>query len=222
MKYFILIFSFVTSLSLYAQRPDGGGGFQRGNQGDRPIQGGEPQGQRLGKFDPYKSAGIVYLDVETVIKKLKIKNEKELKQNVEAVILDYNKRLKEISLENKTNFDTLNVYMNNTLKLLMLNGEDSNKMQEVRASVRDKIKPVRQMVMEEERHLNKSVTSLLDEKQLKRWKNYIKEFKTSSRPQRNGGQRPNGNTQGNFQRGLNQQGYGSQGGQGFSGGGRQR
>ncbi|RED49425.1 hypothetical protein [Seonamhaeicola aphaedonensis] len=222
MKYFLILFSCFISLSLYAQKPDGGVGFQRGSQSVGPAQGDGFQGQRPTKFDPYKSAGIVYHDVGSVIKKLKIKNDKELKQSVEKVISDYNDRLKEISLENKTNFDTLNIYMNSTIKLLMLNGGDTNKMQEVRTSVRDKIKPVRQMVMNEERNLHKTVTGLLDEKQLKRWKNYMKEFKTSSRPQRNGEQRPSGNSPGNFQRGLNQQGAGSQGRQGFGGANRQR
>ncbi|WP_248722793.1 hypothetical protein [Seonamhaeicola sp. ML3] len=215
------IFSLVfvlSVLSLNAQPPEGG--FQRGGQGERPEQGNNPQGQRPNRFDPYKMAGIVYHDLTEVIEKLKIKKDKTLKAKVEEAIINHNKRLKEISLANKANFDTLGVYMRNTSRKLLLEGGSREQVQEVRASVREKIKPVRDTVMEEERKLNTTITALLDEKQTKRWRNYIKEFKAKLRPQRPGGGAGNRNGQGNFQRGGNQQRSGSQGGgQGFGGGG---
>lgn len=202
-----------------AQRPNAGGSFQRSTQGGMPMQGNRPDRLKPVKFDAYRAAGIVYHDIDDVLKRLKIKKDKTLQANVEQAILTYHHRLEEIGLINKDNFDTLNVYMN-TVARPMQQGENLDEIQETRAEVRAKIRPVRRSVMQEEKKLNESMTALLDQKQLKRWENYLKEFKASLTPERKRENISNRNNTGNFQRNFNQHnGQRLQGNQVFGGGG---
>ncbi|WP_282135928.1 hypothetical protein [Seonamhaeicola maritimus] len=200
MKHILFFFSFISVIGLNAQRQGSSG---RSGQGNSMRQ--MPQGQRAIAFEASNAAGIAYYDVNKTIKRLKIKGDNKLKFAVEKSINNYNQNVKKIALQNKHNFDTLNVYMNDVMKSLQAGG-DRSKIQNIRGSVQEKIRPVRRSVMKEESKLNDDLNGLLNEKQFKKWKNYQIEVKASLRPDRSNGDRPNRNTSGNSQRGFNQQG----------------
>lgn len=213
MKHILLLFCLLASVSLNAQRGGGGGASQRG-QGDASSQGGRNSQDRTPvKFDAANAAGMVYYDTDQVIKKLKIKKNNQLLLNVKKAISNYHHKLNEIGLANKDNFDSLNVYMNDIMKALQVGG-DRSRMQDIRFSVREKLRPVRRSVMQEDIKLNETITALLDEKQLKRWNNYQNEIKAKLNPER-------GNSQIRGNSGNNRQGGAQRMQGGGVGGGRQ-
>ena len=213
MKNILLILSVFSFSLTYAQRGGGQGGGAMGGQ--NRVGGQQQQRQERPKFNASKIAGVFNYDIDQTINKIKIKKKnKALITGVGSEISKYNTAINEIALLNKENFDTLNVYMNDVMKTLQVSG-DRSKMKAIRGSVREKLQPVRLSVMQEETKLNESLTMLLDENQLRRWKNYQKEIKAELNPGRANNQM-RGNNTGNRQRG------GGQGMQGGAGGGRRQ
>jgi hypothetical protein len=213
MKNILLILSVFSFSLTYAQRGGGQGGGAMGGQNRGGGQ--QQQRQERPKFNASKIAGVFNYDIDQAINKIKIKKKnKALITGVGSEISKYNTAINEIALLNKENFDTLNVYMNDVMKSLQVSG-DRSKMKAIRGSVREKLQPVRLSVMQEETKLNESLTMLLDENQLRRWKQHQKEIKAELSPGRANNQM-RGNNTGNRQRG------GGQGMQGGAGGGRRQ
>ncbi|MCB4797566.1 hypothetical protein [Neotamlana laminarinivorans] len=193
----------------------GGGGMRGGGQGGQQTQ----ERQEIPDFDAAKVAGIFNYDDTEVLKKIKLKKkEANLILEVRKAINTYNVRVNEIALLNKDNFDTLNVYVNavresqksnrgqnqSTNRNSEQNRED-DPMFKVMELAKEKIEPVKALVLEEEEKLNQQMLTLLDDKKYNKWLDYQEEIKEALIPQR-----PERNDSG-------MQGGGGQGGSGGGG-----
>ncbi len=101
-KLFILLL--LLSVTIYAQRPQNGGGRSPQNQ-----QG--EQTQKAKKFKASDAVGLFYYDIDEVVKKLKVKDD-ALRNKVSKVLRDYNHKIKEISFLNSEKFDSLDAVVN--------------------------------------------------------------------------------------------------------------
>ncbi|MBC3758875.1 hypothetical protein H7U19_10700 [Hyunsoonleella sp. SJ7] len=196
MKSFTLLIFVFLSTVLYAQPPSNGmqgsrgqGGGQRGGQGFQERQ--------TPDFDAYKQAGIFYYDEAEVVKKIKIKKDKNLEIKVKKAIINYNSKIEEIRFANTYNFDTLNIYMNTAKNIAMalriqnmMDGgqggmsqrNEDNPMRTAMLESRKKIRPVRKQVIREEEALNDQLSGILSEKQYARWLKYQKHIKEALNP----------------------------------------
>ncbi|TBN06668.1 hypothetical protein EYD45_01940 [Hyunsoonleella flava] len=196
----------------YAQPPARG-------QGGGPPQGGQGMQREMPKFDAYKTAGIFNYDIPEVLKKLKIKKDKDLTLQVEQALLNYNSKIDELRLRNQKDFDTLNVYINAIISTEFKNrmenrqqgrqfgGGEASPMRNAIKFSREKIRPVRQQVMQEEKKLNVKLKSILNEKQNIKWLKYQKSIKNKLNPRRqSNNQNPNNQNGRNGRQGRFQQG----------------
>ncbi|GAA3640521.1 hypothetical protein [Flavivirga jejuensis] len=190
----LLLLICTLSFSITYSQPPGGGGGQRGSRGGQMQE--RPQ-REVEEFDASKMAGIFAYDDATVIKKLKLKKKnEELILNVRKAIANYNRKVQEIGLLNKDNFDTLNVHMNAIMKASMAsrgqdrgnqrigdsNDGESDIMSKARALAKEKIKPAREAVKKEAQKLNKTLEAILNEKQYVRWAKYEEAVKEALKP----------------------------------------
>lgn len=225
----ILLLLCTLSFSLTYAQLGGGGGMMGGGQGGQRggSQGGGQGGQQRPEervFNASEVAGIFAYDVNEAVKKIKIKKDKKLALDVSKAINIYNIKVKEIEILNKDNFDTLNVYVNTVMKSSMANrgqGRDSQQRggydeessrergensddprRKIREIVREKVDPAKRAVEDEERRLNETLESLLNEKQYKKWLKYQEDVKEELNPkpqsnnQNGGGQMRSGGGQG--------------------------
>ncbi|MFD2727791.1 hypothetical protein [Hyunsoonleella rubra] len=196
MKPFMLLIFVFLSTALYAQPPGNGmqggrgqGGGQRGGQGFQERQ--------TPDFDAYKQAGIFYYDEAEVVKKIKIKKNKNLEIKVKQAVINYNSKIEELRFMNTYNFDTLNIYMNTAKNIAMalriqnmMDGGQSgmsqpnedNPMRTAMLESRKKIRPVRMEVMRQEEILNNKLLEYLNKKQYARWLKYQKRIKETLNP----------------------------------------
>lgn len=166
---FILI-AFLT-LNLYSQR--GGGG--RRQQGQNPQSERE---QKQVKFNASNLVGIFYYDIEEVIKKTKVKDDKK-RFSVRKELKNYNLKIKEISFLNSTKFADLDLVVNSASK--NVGNEARMKM---RKKVNEIISPIRDEIHEIEKDLNNNLEEVLTEKQFKKWLKYQKKQKEGLMPKR--------------------------------------
>lgn len=202
MKFFLLVAS-ILSFSLMHAQP-GGGGQRGGGMGGSPQGGGQMGQERpeMREFKATEAAGVFTYDSDEAIKKIKIKKDKDLVVNARKAIANYNRKINEIELLNKDNFDTLNVFMNAMKKARQSNrgqnrgsqqmgyGNENNRgmsdenegMRDIMRSIREKIDIVKNEVKQEENKLNGTLENLLNEKQYKKWLKYQEDVKEEQNP----------------------------------------
>ena len=193
----ILAIVFVLGISLTYAQPGGGGmggPQQGGGMGQRA--GMQQKQETIPEFNASQVAGIFKYDVDEAIKKIKIKKDKKLIQGVSRAIGTYNIKMDEIALLNKDNFDTLNVYVNTTLKSKrgqkvsqqMGSNNDSrregsdSKMGDPKELIKAKIDPAKVAVKKEVQNLNKTLEALLSDKQYGKWLKYQEKVKEDNQP----------------------------------------
>ncbi|WP_147676268.1 hypothetical protein [Algibacter pacificus] len=193
MKTLLVLFC-VLSFSVLQAQPGGGGGRPGGGP---PGSSGMGDGERpeMVEFNAAKVAGIFNYDDDDAIKKLKIKkNEAELRLTVRKAIENYNKKVNDIALLNKDNFDTLNVYVNAKMKAMQASRRESGFRMESgerftdsqdpdRALIQSKIDPAKTEVKAAEAKLNKDLEAVLSEKQYAKWMKYQAFIKEEQNPQ---------------------------------------
>ncbi len=172
MKKLLFILIIFLNSNLFAHPPAGGGRRQQGNgsQNEQP--------KKVKKFSSKDAAGIFYYDIEEVIKKLKIKDDKEQYQ-IKKALKNYNFKIKEISFLNATKFSDFDLAVNSMSK--SNNVEDRREM---RKKVEVVLRPIREKVRENEMELNSVFKTFLSEKNLKKWYKYQKKKKESLQPQK--------------------------------------
>ncbi|CAH8282112.1 hypothetical protein EV196_11081 [Mariniflexile fucanivorans] len=206
----ILALVFVLSMSLTYAQPGGGGGMGGSQQGGGQRGSDMQQQEKMPEFNAAQVAGIFKYDVDEAMKKSKIKKDKKLIQEVSRAIGGYNLKMDEISLLNKDNFDTLNVYVNTSMKTKR--GERSNQetssgnsnsrersknsKDDPKALISAKIEPAKNAVKKAEQNLNKTLEALLSEKQYGKWLKYQEKIKEEKQPKT-----PSNSSQGNEQGG---------------------
>ena len=193
----ILAVVFVLGISITYAQPGGGGGMGGMQQGGGMDQRGGMQQQQveIPEFNAAQAAGIFKYDADKVIKKIKIKKDKNLIQNISRAIGTYNIKMDEIALLNKDNFDTLNVYVNTTLKSKRgqkgsqqtASNNDSrrgsdDKNNDPKELIKAKIDPAKAEVTKQEQLLNKTLEALLNKKQYAKWIKYQEKVKEEKQP----------------------------------------
>ena len=176
MKKIVVLLVIFLSLNISAQRSRGVGG--RG-QTNNPKNQKNNQSIRL---STHEIAGIFYYDIDDVIKKIKIKEEK--KQNtVKKLLKNYNFKIKEIALLNSKKLTDLDVIVKSTSSF-----KDNQTRIVVRKKVEEIIQPISKKINENKLKLNKFLASGLSKKQFKKWIKYQKNQQQSlltKRSQRN-------------------------------------
>ena len=192
---FLVLITFLT-FNLFGQPPGGGGG--RGQQGQ------EQQAEEIKKFSASDAAGLFYYEVEKVIKKIKVKDEKKQYQ-VKKALRNYNFKIKEILFLNSEKFSDLDLVINSLPKLSkqernQSSEDNSEENTDKREIIENIIGPVREEVHINESELNQVLEEILSEKQQKKWIKYQNSKKESLKPKKpqdrgnqnsrsNGGQR---------------------------------
>lgn len=170
--YFILL---LLSFSLFAQPP--GGGSSR--NGGRQNQNQQNQENRKPKqFKASEAAGVFYYDIDEVLKKIKIKDDKK-QYSIRKALKEYNFKVKEISFLNSEKFSELDIAMKSIPK-----SRDNDSRMEMRKRVEELIRPIRKEIHQNEIELNKVFESLLSPKQKKKWLKYQKKKKQSLKPKK--------------------------------------
>jgi hypothetical protein len=186
---FLVLITFLT-FNLFGQPPGGGGG--RGQQGQRQQS---EQAQEVKRFSARDAAGLFYYDVEKVIKKIKVKDEKKQYQ-VKKALRNYNFKVKEILFLNSEKLSDLDSVMSSLPKPSKKERNQSSKDNSEENTDRRKIigniiGPIRDEVHMHEAELNEMLEGTLSEKQQKKWLKYQKSKKESlvpKKPQNRGNQ----------------------------------
>jgi hypothetical protein len=199
MKRIIYFAVFLLNFSLYAQRSGGGG--QRGGRQNQNQQGQQNREPR--EFNASEVAGLFFYDIDKVVKKIKIRDEKT-KASVAKILKDYNFKIKEISLLNADNLNDLNKIVNAEMasRRNSNNSRQNNNGGGVREKVEEIIRPIREKVRSNEDRLNEDLLTVISEKQNKKWLKYQKAQKDKLKPKR----QQRNNNQGQSQRGNRQRG----------------
>ena len=176
---FLFLITFL-SFKLYAQPPGGGG--VRGQQGQ------EQQAEEIKKFSASDAAGLFYYDVEKVVKKLKVKEEKS-QFAIKKALRNYNFKIKEILFLNSEKFSELDLVMSSLAKPSKQERnqsfeDNSDKNSDRRKIIGNIIRPVRDEVQIHETELNQILEGILSEKQQKKWLKYQKSKKESLLPKK--------------------------------------
>ena len=179
---FIVLIIFLT-FNLYAQ-PLGGGGGRR-SQGQNPQS---EQSQEVKKFSASDAAGLFYYDIEKVVKKIKVKDEKS-QYAVKKALRNYNFRIKEILFLNSENLSGLDLVISSLPKPSKEERNQSSEDKSAENNDRRKIigniiGPIRKEVKIHERELNQILEDILSEKQQKKWLKYQKSKKESLLPKK--------------------------------------
>ena len=179
---FIVLIIFLT-FNLYAQPPGGGGG--RRSQGQNPQS---EQSQEVKKFSASDAAGLFYYDIEKVVKKIKVKDEKS-QYAVKKALRNYNFRIKEILFLNSENLSGLDLVISSLPKPSKEERNQSSEDKSAENNDRRKIigniiGPIRKEVKVHETELNQILEDILSEKQQKKWLKYQKSKKESLLPKK--------------------------------------
>jgi hypothetical protein len=169
-KILFILVTFLT-VNLFAQPPGGA----RRKQGQKPKT---DQTKKIKKFSSSDVAGVFYYDIEKVIKKLKVKNEKK-KYSIEKALKNYNFKVKEISFLNSEKFTDFDLVLDAASKT-----NDRKGTMAMRKKVVEVIRPIRDSIYANEKELNKTLENLLSEKQQKKWLKHQKKKKQSLQPPR--------------------------------------
>jgi len=133
------------------------------------------------KFESVKIAGIFEYDTKKVLKKLKLKQKDSIAKSVKEHVTLYNSQIKIIEASNKDLFEGLDIIVNQNMKSAIQN-RDREALMGIRKMTIEKLKPVRDQVLEEETKLNTAIETLLSEEQNKKWLSYQKFQKEKLQP----------------------------------------
>lgn len=135
------------------------------------------QSARIGfaaqEFNSLEMAGIIKHDAQKVIKKLKITEESTTKEIVKH-LQDYNAKMDELSVIHSKTLEDLKIEFSKKMQIAIQN-RDRGQMSEVRDMLKEIIPPIRQEAEEYKKVLNKSLESILSEKQNKKWLKHQKQ-----------------------------------------------
>ncbi|RCS27435.1 hypothetical protein DUT90_04795 [Polaribacter sp. WD7] len=200
MKKIVYLIIILIGVSMHAQAQGAGRGQERVRPDQQRLN---QQNRKPRAFKASEVAGLFFYDIDKVLKKLNLKNDKS-KPLVVSLLKKYNTQIKEIEFSNADTFTNLNKIVNAEMKSIRAQG--NNRVNNQRGLTREKaqeiIRPIRQKVRKNEKNLNNGLKDILTEKELKKWVKYQKAKKDKlkpKRPQRN-------NNQGQGQRGNRQRG----------------
>lgn len=178
----------------------GGGGRQGGGnqQNQRPPQNNDREAKVFEEINITEAAGLISYNIEEVIKEVKAKSPKD-KESIKRIITEYNTSIAELQKENKLLLEATE--LNTRIKeKKAIESKDLEQMQEVRKSIHDDLKPIKEKVKASETILNSKMETELTAKIHKKWLKYFEKKKEEIEP------RPSKNNNSNFNSNQNQSG----------------
>ena len=163
-----ILFFLIVSLSLTAQAQFGYGNRQRQRQ-MQPMQTSQKAPEP--NFDIERYIGIIIYDVKKAAKKSNVKLSSQKGVEFSKIIAKYNKNTKDITRINSFLLRSTKEMVENFQKNAIKNG-DFSKQAEVRKEMMLRLKPIGEVIREEDKKLNTSIRNLLSEKQYKKWIKY--------------------------------------------------
>lgn len=170
MKKFILLIILTCSISAQAQ-------YGYGNN-QRQQQRGIPQTKEKApepNFEIEKYLGIIVYDIEKTAKKSSIKLKSEEGKQFSKILTKYNKDIKDITRINSFLLRSTKEMVDNYQKKAIKSG-DFSKQVEVQKKLSKNLKPLNETLIDEDKKLDKTIKTLLSEKQYKKWIRYNKKM----------------------------------------------
>jgi len=153
-----------------AQAQYGYGNGQRQRQ--RQMQPMQPQRKAPEpNFEVEKYIGIIIYDIKKTAKKSGVKLTSEKGKEFSKIITDYNKKTKDIKRINSFLLRGTKEMVENFQKTAMKSG-DFSKQATIRKEMNTRLKPIGEVIREEDKKLNKAIKKLLNKKQYKKWIKY--------------------------------------------------
>lgn len=150
-------------------------GFQRGQglQQRGPVASQPP---RLPEVNIEKAVGMTFYEIDKVLKRIGVKRTSKTHQEIQAEFRLFNENLNQIKRINTFLFSEGKSKIENARRETIKN-KDYSIFQEINKEVTESLKPVIDVIKNEEEVLDKKLESLLNAKQLKKWRNYKEKLK---------------------------------------------
>jgi len=145
-----------------------------------PQQNGNNSGNKPMHINVKNLAGIVPYDYNEVIKKLKVKKQKN-KDFVEQAIDKFNQKINELQIFNTDTFTFVKHYINQKSQEAQLSN-DINILKEAKIKVEETLQPLKDKVALAQNKLNKELETTLNAKQFKTWGKFVKHKKDALKP----------------------------------------
>jgi hypothetical protein len=165
---FILLFCAFTTQAQYGY----------GNNSGRQQQRQMPQTEQKApepNFDVERYVGIINYDIEKAAKKSSIKISSKEGKEFSKVLTKYNKDIKAITRINTFLLRSTKEMVENYQKKVMKTGDNSSQ-KKVTTTMNENLKPISEILIKEDRQLDKTMKGLLSEKQYKKWIKYNKKI----------------------------------------------
>jgi len=166
MKKIILLFIFLFTSITQAQNGFGNSQRQRQRQMPQTQQKAPDPNFKIEKY-----LGIVIYDIEKSAKKSSIKLSSEEGKQFSKVVTKYNKSIKDFTRINSFLLKSTKEMVDNYQKSAMKSGDYSNQLK-VQKVMMENLKPISETLKKEDLKLDKTIKSLLSEKQYKKWIKY--------------------------------------------------
>lgn len=170
MKTIILLF--ILSCSLAAQAQYGYGNTNRQRQ--RQMMQTEQKAPEP-NFQIEKHLGIVIYDIEKAAKKSSVKLSSDEGKKFSKTLTNYNKKIKDIRRINSFTLRNVKEMVENFQKNVNKTGDFSNQ-EKVRKTMVDNLKPISDVLKIEDKELDKTMKSVLSDKQYNKWIKYNKKM----------------------------------------------
>jgi hypothetical protein len=171
MKKIFLLLVLACSINLQAQY---GYGNNRQNQRQRQM----PQAEQKAPepdFPIEKYLGIVNYNIEKTAKKTGVKLSSKEGKEFSSILTKYNKDIKDIKRINSFLLKSTKDMVDNFQKKSMSTGDFSNQ-KKIGEKMTENLKPISEILKQEDKKLLNSIKNLLTEKQYKKWIKYNKKI----------------------------------------------
>ncbi len=167
-----IILFLILSCAFTAEAQYGYGTGQRQRQRQR-IQ--TPQKAQEPDFNIERYVGIYTYNIAKAAKKSKVKLSSQEGKEFSKILMNYNKSIKEITRINSFLLKSTKEMVDNFQKAAMKSGDFSNHPK-VQKKMIENLKPISEIVKQEDKKLDTAMKSLLSTKQYKKWIKYNKKL----------------------------------------------
>lgn len=170
MKKLLFLFAAMSFYTVSAQYMNGGMQNQRQRQSMNA-----PENKPKPNFNVEQYLGIVVYDIEKTAKKIGVKTPSDEGKSFSKILIDYNKKIKEIKRINTFTLNSTKEMVENFQKNVINNRDYSNQA-EVQKKLENNLKSVSETLKKEDQKLDADIKKILSEKQHQKWIKYNKKF----------------------------------------------
>jgi len=155
-------------------------------------------------FKVENAIGVVRHDTKIVFKKVKIKKE-ATKQQVSKIISAFNHNVDKIKFVNSVLMNEVRLFIDVKKMEAKLN-KNTDLMRSAKATAKQRLQPIRFLVVTESEKLDNQLEKILSKKQFKKWKRYLEKQKNRLKPKASERPRVNAAKAGAMRNNYNQRG----------------